>query len=189
MTRWPPDSRGRLEAAALELYVERGFDDTTVAEIAARAGLTERTFFRYFADKREVLFGGAGLMREALSAAVASSPSTLGPLEVVVEALASLAPLFQGRRELVLRRQVVIDANPELRERELVKLESMAEVLTASLSSTRSIPAGRARLAAQAGLTAFRLAFQHWVEAEGRPDLAELVLQSADELRAVAGGS
>lgn len=188
MTRWPPDSRGRLEASALELYIERGFDNTTVAEIAGRAGLTERTFFRYFADKREVLFGGAGLLGETLSTAVASAPAGLGPMDVVVEALASLAPLFEGRRDLVLRRQLVIDAHPELRERELVKLESLADVVTAALSA-RSVGPGPARLAAQAGLAAFRVAFQRWVDHAGGPDLAGLVRQAADELRAVASGS
>ena len=187
MTRWPPDSRGRLEASALELYIERGFDDTTVAEIAGRAGLTERTFFRYFADKREVLFGGAGLLGEALSTAVASAAASLGPMDVVVEALASLAPLFEGRRDLVLRRQIVIDANPDLRERELVKLESLADTLTAALSA-RSVDAARARLAAQAGLAAFRLAFQRWVDDEGRQGMAGLIREAAHELRSVVSG-
>ena len=63
MGRWEPDARGRLVKAAMELYGERGFEQTTVAEIAERAGLTERTFFRHFADKREVLFAGAGALR------------------------------------------------------------------------------------------------------------------------------
>ena len=76
MTRWEPDARGRLEQAALELYGERGFEQTTVAEIAKRAGLTERTFFRHFADKREVLFGGAGALQELLVSTVASAPDS-----------------------------------------------------------------------------------------------------------------
>ena len=108
--------------------------------------------------------------------------------DVVVEALTSLAPLFEGRRDLVLRRQLVIDAHPELRERELVKLESLADVVTAALSA-RSVGPGPARLAAQAGLAAFRVAFQRWVDDGGGPDLAGLVRQAADELRAVASGS
>jgi hypothetical protein len=65
MTRWEPNARGRLEQAALALYGERGFENTTVAEIAARAGLTERTFFRHFADKREVLFAGGAHCRSS----------------------------------------------------------------------------------------------------------------------------
>ena len=188
VTRWAPDGRGRLEAAALELYVERGFDETTVAEIAGRAGLTERTFFRHFADKREVLFGGAALMNGALSAAVAAAPTDVQPMDAVVEALASLAPLFHGRRELVLQRQVVIGLNRELRERELVKLESMAETLTVALVA-RSVDPDPARLAAQAGLAAFRLAFQRWVDDQAGSNLAALIRHCAAQLRAVAAGA
>ena len=187
VTRWPPDSRARLEAAALELYLEQGFDETTVAEIAARAGLTERTFFRYIADKREVLFGGAGLMAEALTAAVAASPAEAAPMEAVVEALASLGPLFDGRQELVLRRQVVIDSHTELRARELVKLESLSATLTEALTR-RGVPAGPARLAATAGLAAFRVAFQNWIDDGGRSEMAALIRRSAAELRSVAAG-
>ena len=78
MGRWEPNARGRLEQAAMELYLERGFDQTTVAEIAERAGLTERTFFRHFADKREVLFAGAGALQELLVSAVAGAPDSGG---------------------------------------------------------------------------------------------------------------
>ncbi len=88
MSRWEPNARGRLEQAALELYVERGFEQTTVAEIAERAGLTERTFFRHFADKREVLFAGAGTLRELLVSAVAGAPASAAPIEAVAAALA-----------------------------------------------------------------------------------------------------
>ena len=187
VTRWPPDARGRLEAAALELYVERGFDETTVAEIAASAGLTERTFFRYFADKREVLFGGSGVLAEMLAASVAGAPSDRRPMEVVTEALVSVAPLFEGRRKPVLRRQKVIDANPELQERELIKLDTLARAISAALGE-RGVAPGPARLAAEAGLAAFRLSFQIWVEESGRNDLAQLIREAAGELRALAGG-
>ena len=83
MGRWEPDSRGRLQEAALALYSERGFDQTTAAQIAARAGLTERTFFRHFADKREVLFGGSALLQERIVAGVAEAPPEDGPLDAV----------------------------------------------------------------------------------------------------------
>ena len=99
MARWKPDSRGRLEQAALALYGERGFEHTTVAEIAERAGLTERTFFRYFADKREVLFGGAGALQELLVGAVAGAPDSTAPLDAVAAALEAAAAMFQERRE------------------------------------------------------------------------------------------
>ena len=92
MARWAPDARGRLERAALELYGEHGYDATTVAEIAERAGLTERTFFRYFADKREVLFWGAGALQGFLVDAVDTAPASVAPLEAVVAALEAAAP-------------------------------------------------------------------------------------------------
>src|ERR1700721_596490 len=91
VTRWEPDSRGRLEQAALELYGERGFDSTTVAEIAARAGLTERTFFRYFADKREVLFWGAARLQEFLVPKVEDAPAAFPPIDAITAALTAAA--------------------------------------------------------------------------------------------------
>ena len=96
MGRWEPDSRQRLEQAALELYAERGFDDTTVAQIAERAGLTERTFFRHFEDKREMLFGGAGALQDLLVGAVADAPAEASPLEAVAVALDAVVALGGG---------------------------------------------------------------------------------------------
>src|SRR5579864_33582 len=122
MGRWEPNARGRLERAALELYVERGFEQTTVAEIASRAGLTERTFFRHFADKREVLFGGAGALQELLVHAVASTPDAMAPLDAVMEALVAAGALLQERHAYARQRQIVIASHAELRERELIKL-------------------------------------------------------------------
>src|SRR5258707_4907397 len=119
MSRWQPDARGRLERAAMDLYTERGYDQTTVAEIAERAGLTERTFFRYFADKREVLFWGAGRLQELLVDAVASAPASAPPIDAVAAALEAAGALLQERRETARQRQTVIAANAELREREL----------------------------------------------------------------------
>src|SRR5438309_6262561 len=105
MGRWEPNSRGRLEKAALELYGERGFDQTTVAEIAQRAGLTERTFFRYFADKREVLFWGAGALQDLLVSTVAAAPAAVTPLAAVATALEAAGAVLQERRERVQQRQ------------------------------------------------------------------------------------
>src|SRR5436305_9576529 len=116
MGRWQPDPRGRLEKAAMELYGERGFDQTTVAQIAQRAGLTERTFFRHFADKREVLFGGSELLRDLLVDGVAAAPEPLAPVDAVSAALQTAATFMQDGRERAMLRQVVIDANPELPE-------------------------------------------------------------------------
>src|ERR1035441_9970668 len=105
MGRWEPDARGRLERAALELYIERGFDQTTVAEIAARAGLTERTFFRHFADKREVLFAGAGELQDFLVSTLASTPDSAAPIDAVAAALEAAGALLQERRDYAGQRQ------------------------------------------------------------------------------------
>src|SRR3954447_4881860 len=107
MGRWEADSRGRLERAALALYGERGFENTTVAEIASRAGLTERTFFRHFADKREVLFWGAAALQELLVSTVADAPAGTGPIDAVGRALEAAAGVLQVRREHARQRHAV----------------------------------------------------------------------------------
>src|ERR1700687_368970 len=117
MGRWEPDARGRLAKAAMELYAEQGFEQTTVAEIAARAGLTERTFFRHFADKREVLFWGQSALHEMVASTVASAPDSAAPIDAVAAALEAVGPLFEERREHARQRQAVIAANPGLQER------------------------------------------------------------------------
>src|ERR1700691_4111279 len=153
MGRWQPDSRGRLQEAALALYSERGFDQTTAAQIAARAGLTERTFFRHFADKREVLFGGSALLQERIVDGVAGAPAADGPLDAVSRGLdAAAIMLGQFRRDLSRQRQAVIAANPELRERELAKLADYASAVAAALRH-RGVSEPQATLAAEGGLT------------------------------------
>src|SRR6204780_2664750 len=124
MSRWQPDARGRLEQAAMELYIERGFEQTTVAEIAKRAGLTERTFFRHFADKREVLFWGASALQKVIVDAIADAARTTAPLDTVAAALAAAAGMLQPRREYARERQALIAAHAELQERESIKLRS-----------------------------------------------------------------
>jgi AcrR family transcriptional regulator len=188
MTRWEPNARGRLEQAALELYGERGFEQTTVAEIAKRAGLTERTFFRYFADKREVLFAGAGALEEVLVSAVAGAADSAPPIEVVAVAVESVGALLQERREYAQRRQTVIAANAELRERELIKLASLAVVIADALRR-RGVPDPAASLSAEAGIAVFRVAFERWVEGTERRDLPQLIRESLAELRAVTAGA
>jgi len=187
MARWEPDSRGRLEQAALALYGERGFENTTVAEIAARAGLTERTFFRYFADKREVLFSGAGALQELLVSAVASAPDSAAPIDAVAAALEAAGALLQKRREFARQRQSVIAANTELRERELIKLASLASALADALRR-RGATGPAATLTAEAGIAVFRVAFERWVNASDQRDLPQLIRESLDELKVVAAG-
>ena len=188
MGRWEPNARGRLEQAALELYVERGYEQTTVAEIAERAGLTERTFFRHFADKREVLFAGAGTLQDLLVTAVAGAPDAVAPLEAVAAALEAAGALLQERREYSRRRQSVIDANPALQERELIKLAALASALAGALRR-RGVAGPAASLTAEAGIAVFKVAFERWIGETGQSDLPRLIRESLDELRTVTAGA
>lgn len=186
MGRWEPNARGRLERAALDLYGEHGYDRTTVAEIARRAGLTERTFFRHFADKREVLFAGSALLQDLLTSAVADAPAAATPLDATAGALEAVAAVFEGRHDHARRRQAVIDANAELRERELVKLAALGAALAAALRR-RGVPDPAAALAAEAGIAVFKVAFERWL-GDGRHALPHHIRASLDELRAVTAG-
>ncbi len=188
MSRWEPNARGRLEQAALDLYVERGFEQTTVAEIAERAGLTERTFFRHFADKREVLFGGAGTLQEFLVSAVADAPESAAPIEAVAAGLESAGALLQERREYSRHRQAVITANTSLQERELIKLASLAAALAVALRK-RGVTDPAASLTAEAGIAVFKIAFERWISETGQSDLPRLIRESLDELRTVTAGT
>jgi len=162
MSRWEPNAPGRLQQAAFELYTERGYDQTTVAEIAARAGLTERTFFRHFADKREVLFGGGDRFRATLVDPVDAAPPSATPLEAVVAGIEAAGSVFPAL-ELVRGRQALILANPELQERELIKLASLATSLGEALRR-RGVPDTAAQLAAETGVTVLRIALTRWIE-------------------------
>ncbi|SRR5258708_128276 len=188
MSRWEPDARGRLEQAALELYSERGFEQTTVVEIAARAGLTERTFFRHFADKREVLFGGAPALQELMVGAVADAPDSIAPIVAVTAALEAAGAVFQDRRESVRRRQTVIAANAELQERELIKLASLASALASALRR-RGVSDPAASLTAEAGIAVFKIAFERWTTDTDQRDLSQVIRQSLDELKAVTAAT
>jgi AcrR family transcriptional regulator len=187
MGRWEPNARGRLEQAAMELYAERGFEQTTVAEIAKRAGLTERTFFRHFVDKREVLFWGAGSLQELLVATVADAPAATAPIEVVAAALEAAGDLLQERREGARLRQAIIAANAELQERELTKLASLALAIAEALRQ-RGVREPAASLAAEAGIAVFRVAFERWITETNRLSLSRVIRESFDELKAVSAG-
>jgi AcrR family transcriptional regulator len=187
MSRWEPDARGRLERAAMELFIERGFDEATVTEIARRSGLTQRTFFRHFADKREVLFAGAGALQEFMVSAVASAPDSAAPIDAVAAALEAAAGLLQERREYSRQRMAVIAANPELQERELIKLARLASAIAGALRE-RGVPDPAASLAAEAGTTVFRIAVDRWHGEPAQRDLLDVTRDSLDELKAVAAG-
>ncbi|MGH2966976.1 MAG: TetR/AcrR family transcriptional regulator [Solirubrobacterales bacterium] len=184
MARWKPDSRGRLLEAALDLYAERGFEQTTVAQIAKRAGLTERTYFRHFPDKREILFGSAGELQAALVGAVADADDSLAPIDVVGSGLEAV-PAVIPDRETARRRQAIIAANPELQERELTKFASLSAAVADALRH-RGVKDPAAKLAGEAGMAAFRIAFDRWVEESNGNDLRELIRESIDELKVLA---
>ena len=186
MGRWEPGASGRLRLAAMELYVERGYDQTTVADIAERAGLTARTFFRYFADKREVLFNGSEELEAQMVAALAQAPDGSSAMEAVSAALDAAADLLGERRDFARQRQAVIAAHADLRERELIKMATLAAALADSLRQ-RGVPEPDASLAAEAGVAVFRVAFARWVVAdEGEAGLAEVMRDSLDHLGQVA---
>jgi AcrR family transcriptional regulator len=171
----------------MALYGERGFDNTTVAEIAERAGLTERTFFRHFADKREVLFDGAAELQELLVGRVADAPGSLAPIEAVAEALDAAGAQFQEHREFSRQRQAIIGASAELRERELIKLASLSAALADTLRR-RGVSEPDASLTAEAGIAVFRIAFERWVDDANELALPDLMRDSLDHLRTVTGG-
>ncbi len=184
MGRWEPNARGRLEQAAMELFLERGFEQATVTEIAARAGLTQRTFFRHFADKREVLFYGQEMLRDLLVNTVASAPDSAAPIDAVADAVVAAGALLQERRDYARRRQIVIDAHPELRERELIKLAGLAEAMAGALRK-RGVTDPAASLTGEAGIAVLKVAFGRWLTEPGQPDLPQLMRESFGELKAV----
>ncbi|MEU8201849.1 TetR family transcriptional regulator [Streptosporangium sp. NPDC049046] len=188
MGRWEPNARSRLEQAALDLYLERGFERTSVAEIAQRAGLTERTFFRHYADKREVLFSCPSLLQQLFTDAVTQAPESATPIEAVAAAIEATAAVLQERREYTLRRQTVIAASAELQERELIKLASLSATLADALRQ-RGVEDACANLAAEAGIAVFKIATRLWVEQSGQGDLSRFVKESFEGLRAVTAGT
>ena len=188
MTRWEPEARRRLEEAAFALYSERGFEQTTVAEIAERAGLTERTFFRHFADKREVLFSGAAALHDALVAAIEAAPVSFAPVEVAAAGVYAIAALIPDR-EFAARRQVIITANPELQERELIKMASLSAALAGALRR-RGVEEPSAGLVAEIAIGVFRVAFERWVgqaDGPGLPQVAEELFGQVGSLTAGQG--
>ncbi|HEX4091891.1 MAG TPA: TetR family transcriptional regulator [Trebonia sp.] len=190
MVRWEPGARERLQAAALELFATRGFEQTTAAEIAHAVGLTERTFFRNFSDKREVLFHGQEQFLQAFVDGVERAPADASALELIAAAVQAGASFFPDERRPYSRlRQTVIDQNPALQERELHKLAGLAGTVATALR-VRGIDEPAATLAAQSAATVFGVAFAQWIgEGEGRPlpEIAAAVLGELVSLTAVPG--
>ena len=189
MVRWEPGARERLQAAALELFATRGFEQVTAAEIAQSVGLTERTFFRHFSDKREVLFYGQQQFLEAFTDGVDAAPPGASPLEVIASALGAAALLFPDERRPYSRmRQSVIDQNPALRERELHKLASLAAKVAEALRA-RGIGEPAATLAAQSGATVFGISFAQWIREGETRSLDEIAADVFRELRHLTGAA
>ncbi|GAA3563764.1 TetR family transcriptional regulator [Amycolatopsis ultiminotia] len=163
MPRSGLDARRRLRQAALELFRERGFDHTTTAEIAARAGVNERTYFRHFADKREALFDGEDELRASLMQAIAEAPDGLQPFQILLCAFRKTARALEANRAFAEPRFEVIAATPALRERELAKHALLADVVAEALRQ-RGVPGRLAGLAARTGWATYRHAVQAWTD-------------------------
>ncbi|MDT7798765.1 MAG: hypothetical protein QOI78_2198 [Actinomycetota bacterium] len=188
MVRWEPGTPERLQRAALELYAARGFEETTAAEIAQSVGLTERTFFRHFSDKREVLFHGQQLFAQAFLDGVDAAPTDAPPIEVVAAALRAATVFFPDERRPYSRtRQSVIDRNPALQERELHKLAGLATTLADALRA-RGVTEPAATLAAQSAVTVFGIAFGQWIREGEERSLADIADSVLGELRTVTAG-
>jgi AcrR family transcriptional regulator len=184
MSRWKPDAAGRLMKAALTLFEQRGYDETTVAEIAAEAGLTKRTFFRYFTDKREVLFRGSEELEGRWVEAVVAAPAGAAPLATVEAGLHAVAEMFVDRHAFARTRAGIVNANPELQERELIKLQNLAGAIKDALRE-RGVSQNAAILASQAGVTVFHVAFARWVQQDDPSAFRRLMDESLEELRSV----
>ncbi len=172
MPRWELGSEDRLKKAAMELFHEKGFEGTSVVEIAKRARVTTRTFFRYFSDKRDVLFAESADLRAALVEEVLQAPDVVNPLQVVTRALTEFDWAAMGR-DSQRQRHAVITANPELRERDLIKHDDIAVAFTDALRE-RGVDADIARLAARVGIQVFFTAYENWLEAGEGADLAAI---------------
>ncbi|MEV0404074.1 helix-turn-helix domain-containing protein [Actinoallomurus sp. NPDC050550] len=186
MARWQPNASERLALAALELFAERGYENTTVIDIAQRAGLTKSTFFRHFQDKREVLFGHDAMNR-LLVEAIAAAPATATPLEAVAHAMDAVGreAFTPARREFSALRHAVIAASPELREREALKGLALTAAMTDALKR-RGVPDLASCVAAELGALAMKIAYERWSDPAGGDDFSEVARRALGEVRAAS---
>jgi AcrR family transcriptional regulator len=186
MARWQPNASERLALAALELFAERGYENTTVSDIAQRAGLTKSTFFRHFQDKREVLFGD-GTMNGVLAGAIAAAPATATPLEAVAYALDAVAreAFTPARREFVARRRAVIVANPELQEREALKGIGLTASMTDALRR-RGVPDLTSCVAADLAALAWKITYERWSDTTNGDDFSDVARRALGEVQAAS---
>ena len=189
VARWEPDARERLILAALDLFAEQGYDATTVAQIAERAGLTKSTFFRHFPDKRELLVAGQQTLSRLLVEGIRESPAPASPLDAVARGLDRAAgAMTPVNRRIAARLKAAVAANSELQERDALKSVGMASAMADALME-RGVPDTPARLAAELGVLAFKRGFARWTAPGGDADeLAEHTRVALDELRVAAAG-
>lgn len=182
MPRWDPQAEERLRTAAIELFLELGYENVTVTQIAGRAGLTRRTFSRYFTDKRDVLFAGSEQLPPALAEALLGADSGLSPFEALLTALAEVGAVLADRVVLhAAERRAVIAGSPELQERGRTKFAAVADALAAALRQ-RGVEASGARLLADVGVAIFRTGFDRWVDSPDGAGLAARIGEAAAEL-------
>jgi AcrR family transcriptional regulator len=188
MARWEPGARERIVAAAVDLFTEQGYDETTVAEIAARAGITKSTFFRHFPDKRELLSAGQETLSRLLAEGIAEAPAAASPLDAVAAGLERASQeMGPANRELGPRISAAVAASTELQERAVLKNVGLAAAVSAALMG-RGVEDAVAHLAAEMGVLAFKRGFARWSEegAETAGDLAPHTLAALAELRAAS---
>ncbi|WP_034261270.1 TetR/AcrR family transcriptional regulator [Actinospica robiniae] len=186
MARWQPGATQRLVVAAVELFNEQGYDATTVAQIAERAGVTKSTFFRHFSDKRELLVAGQETLSRLLADGIGEAPATASPLEAVAAGLVrASSEMGPANRELGPGLKAAVAASTELQERDALKSVGLAAAMRKALVE-RGVPDPTAHLAAELGVLAFKRGYAHWSEA-ARDDgegLAPHALAALDDLRA-----
>jgi AcrR family transcriptional regulator len=183
VSRWAPNARERLETAALDLFAENGYEETTVAQIADRAGLNRATFFRHFTDKREVLFGGEDVLAGLFADAIRAAPPEATLTECLRAALAAAGiAMTPQRRAAATKRRLVVAANSELQERGLLKHARVTESVTAALRE-RGADELTARLGAEIVMLAFSVAFERWMKANDDEPFAPFADAALSELQ------
>jgi AcrR family transcriptional regulator len=171
MGRWPPDSAARLKACALELFAERGFASVTAAEIASRAGMTERSFFRHYRAKEDVLFEDYSGVRESLAAAIVAAPDGSSVATLMQTVADTLGERFEGERDQLRSYAAVVNAEPALRARALLREQDWSEALEEGFRR-RGFSRRRAALLAATTATTFRVVFDEWAKDRARTKLA-----------------
>ncbi len=186
MPRWNPDAEDRLRAAAVELFLERGYENVTVSEITERAGLTRRSFSRYFTDKRDVLFAGSEQLPVALAHSVRHADDTLSPCGAVLTALVDVADALADQAPLAAQRRAVVRASPELQERGRTKLAAATDAVAEALRE-RGTAESQATLLAEVGVAIFRTAFERWTDQPDEIALPARIREAAADLAASLG--